>query len=253
MGINERKEIEHTGQKLDESLCRSKRMLRDYILCNPFEYFCTFTFDREKVNRGDYKECLRKLTKFLNNYRSRYAPNFRYCIVPEMHKDGSWHFHGVVSGIRLEDLFVPDTILKRYGDSLRRVPNTPGYVSWRNYEKSLGFFNLSKIKNQPACARYITKYITKDLQSVDLGRQVVLHSNNLQKPELVFDEDNVPCRFESQIESPFCLAAFLSEKETVGDLLPEYWDYPQSSYADEPIEDDALPFEPLKFSQLVFC
>ena len=31
--------------KLDNNLIRARTMVKDYILCNPFDYFCTFTFD----------------------------------------------------------------------------------------------------------------------------------------------------------------------------------------------------------------
>ena len=74
-----------------------------------------------------------------NNYRNRYSPDFRYIVIPEFHKNGAVHFHGMVRGIRLQDFEIPPTVMKRniLTDKLEMVPNTKGYVRWKNY--NLGF------------------------------------------------------------------------------------------------------------------
>lgn len=232
--------------KLDSSLSRSRRLIREYILCNSFDYFCTFTFDGSKVDRKDYVACRKKLTKWLNNFRTRKAPDFRYLIVPERHKDGGWHFHGCVRGLPSGCLYEPEKILKRFGDKLRLVPNTPHYMSWRDYEKSLGYFNLSRIKSVDRCAVYVTKYITKDVVDLALGSQVVLCSKDLNKPELVFDEDNIPRDFVPQYESQFIQMAYLPDHDTVGVILPDWFGCSVSSTVSDDVIVDACPFEPVQ-------
>ena len=242
----ERAPVEHSEVKLSESLRRSRRLVRDLALCNRFDLFATFTFDDALVNRGDFGECQRKLTNFFRNYRQRRASGFRYLAVPELHEDGkSWHYHALLRGIPASDFCVPETILKRVGDELKQVPNTRGYVRWKSYK--LGFFDCSVIRSRAACARYIAKYITKGLEAVAVGRQVVLHSKDLLKPELVFDEDNIPCGFDAQYESQYHREAFISEGQTVGDYLSQYWFVP----ADRVTEPEQ-PFFPeqLTLSQL---
>lgn len=246
-----REEWERSETRLDASLYRSRRIVRDLILCNYFDYFCTFTFNDSVVNRYDYKAVKQKLVKFFNNYRSRYSPSFRYLVVPERHQDGAWHFHGVVRGIRASDFIVPETILKREGEKLIEVPNTPKYVSWSKY--SLGHFNCSLIRSHAACARYVAKYITKDLDSMDLGKQIVLHSQGLEMPELVFDEDNFPCQFTAETSTEFCKLAFLGDDFTVGDFVPEWYGYSDSVTLDsDPLDCGDFEVIPLSIEQLKF-
>lgn len=240
-------DVKHHSCKLSQSFSRSRRIVRDYILCNGFTHFCTFTFSADKVDRYDFKACRSKLTKFFNNYRSRYSSDFRYLVVPERHNDNAWHFHGVVRGIRPNDLFVPQSVLKRFGDDLVLVPNTPHYASWIQYERSLGFFNISKICSIPACAVYVTKYIIKDLASLDLGSRVVLHSNDLNRPELVFDEDNIPRQFSPSFRSEFFEESWVDDRHTLGGLLP-CWFGNLVGCIDDGDDIESQIFEPVQLS-----
>lgn len=177
--------------RLDESLWRTKFLARELSMCNPWDYFCTFTFSPERVDRTDYKEVSHKLRVFFNNYRKRKSKDFRYMVVPESHTKDGIHFHGLVRGIRPQDLYVPDMILKRFdvndyesefSTELRWVPNTPGYLRWRDY--TLGFMDLSPVRDHFRCSSYILKYITKSMQRNDFlvkGDHILLHSQGLRK------------------------------------------------------------------------
>jgi hypothetical protein len=184
--VEERAEpVSHEG-RMDESLSRSRRNIRDTILCNRFDLFCTFTFDKEKVkDRTDYRDLKKKFSKFLNNFRNRYDPNFRYLYVPELHEDGAVHMHGVMSAPI--GLCSPLTIQYRdiYGN-LRTGKNTKGYMDWPHYSEKFGFFSCSWIRNYTGCAIYVSKYMTKDLAKwFERGDQIVMKSKGLKKPELV--------------------------------------------------------------------
>jgi hypothetical protein len=173
--------------RLDESLSRSRRLIQEYILCNKFSLFCTFTFDRNKVtDRKDYKAIKSKLSKFFNNFRSRYDSSFQYLIVPELHKDGSVHFHGVITAP--VGLCTPLMIPKRDNNGKRfLVPNTPHYMDWPHYSQRFGYFSCSWIRNYTGCAFYVSKYMTKDLaQWFSRNDQIVMHSKGLYRPELVY-------------------------------------------------------------------
>ena len=189
------KEIDKKNEedlKLKESLSRTKRNIVDLILCNPFEYFCTFTFNPDKIARYDYSVCQKKIRNFFNNFKSRYAPDFKYLIIPEFHEDGAIHFHGVCSGF-------PDGELKR---------NTYGYLDWERYRKSFGFFNCSKIRNYNACAFYVSKYVTKDLIAVGKNGSAYMCSLGLNRPKLIYDEDNIPVLFKPEFENEYCAVVY---------------------------------------------
>ena len=158
--------------KLDESLSRTKSIARELRFCNTWDYFVTLTISPDSADRYNWNECCKKISKFFNNFKSRYAPEFKYLLVPESHIDGAIHCHRLVKGIPDSCLFVPELIPKRFdydfidgrkvGGHIEWVPNTPGYLSWSNYK--LGWCSLERIRDQDRCSSYILKYITKAVQ-----------------------------------------------------------------------------------------
>ena len=147
---------------LHRIFARARRTIRDLILCNPFRFFCTFTFSDSKIDRYDYKACKKAITKFFDNFRTRYASHFIYILVPERHKDGAWHFHGLVAGIPAGEFYTPEfiTYRDRRSQELKVIRNTKGYMRWRRWP--YGHFDCSVIKDYEASATYVSKYITKD-------------------------------------------------------------------------------------------
>ena len=233
--------------KRDYNLIRARSMVQDILLCNEFDYFCTFTFDGGRVDRYDYLMCRKALTSFFAKYKERKSPDFKYLIVPEFHKDSAIHFHGMISGIRPEDFYIPDEIPKRFPDgSTRMVPNTKQYVRWRSY--TLGHFSCSVPFNHEKCAVYVSKYITKELVGMPLGRRMFMCSTNLKRPKLVFDADDVPLYFPPTWENQHIAVAY-SEK-TFG-AIDELW---EDSCADvrnpEQEVTEAECVEPLTWEQL---
>lgn len=221
--------VEHDN-RLDESLSRSRRIIQELILCNRFDLFCTFTFDKSKVrNREDYKAIKKQLVKFFNNYRNRYDADFRYLIVPELHKDGAVHFHGVITlpknaptdkGICCH-LKVP---YRSESGRLYMVPNTKGYMDWPAYSDKFGFFSCSWIRDYTRCAIYVSKYMTKDLASwFNKGDKIVMSSQGLNRPELVYmgENEGIP-DFDTSNgdkEFDFCCVAMREECDKEWDKL----------------------------------
>lgn len=239
--------------RMQESLSRTKRTVRDLIMCNKFDYFCTFTFDAGKVDRTNFSECRKRLTKLFDNYKQRYSPEFRYVVIPEFHADGAIHFHGVVRGIRMQDFTVPDLIPKRIGSELTMVPNTPGYVDWDYYSSRLGFFSCSQIRHQEHCALYITKYVTKDLVQLPKGARAVMSSSGLDRPELIYDEDYSPPRFKKiSFKGDYCEISYMNEDETIerGIIAPWWSDGDRATIVDDESETgiaaDNLTYEQLR-------
>lgn len=163
--------VEHE-ERLPQSLARTRRKVFEYAMCNDFEFFVTLTIDPTLHDRYDLTAYKKKLGIFVNNYKKRKAPNLQYLLIPEYHKDGAVHMHGLVRGI-------PDSEL---------VLNRNGYLDWPAYSRRFGYFSCSAIRNYEACARYVSKYITKDLadfERVARGKQLLLCSKGLQRPEVV--------------------------------------------------------------------
>ena len=247
--------------KLDESLCRSRRNIRDIILCNRFVYFCTFTFSDCKTDRSDLDALSKALRQFFNNFKKRYAPDFKYIIVPERHKNGTWHFHGLISGIPSSEFVCPETITWRDPETntLKRIRNTKGYLRWYRYSVKFGHFDVSVIKHYEACAAYVSKYITKQLADLAKSKHLYFCSQGLKKPDLVFDEDGVPFPFEqAEHEDEYCRISWATGEQLIGTMLPEWYD----EWASDVRDPEQLPagmtraqleqyiFEPLTGEQL---
>ncbi|MEA4912722.1 MAG: hypothetical protein VB092_08965 [Oscillospiraceae bacterium] len=215
---NEQKII--NALKLDEALSRARRYIVDIILSNEFEYFCTFTFKPDKVDRFDLNACFKMLSQYFHNYKTKFASDFKFLIVPEFHKDGAVHFHGCCSGFAAGDLIIPDKVLKRVGDEVQLVPNTKGYLRWLRYDKNMGIFNCSPIKNNNAAAFYIVKYITKNMKQIPKGTHLYSCSRGLNRPELVVDEDYLSLMAPVCYESDFVKIGYTRYDDYF--LLDEY-------------------------------
>lgn len=180
----DRKEHVSADCRLDNSFSRTRRLFSDYGLCNEFDLFVTITFDQKQYNSMDYDAVRSVLCKWFNNYRNRECKDFQYMLIPERHKSGAWHFHGLVTVPY--GLCTPLEIPKRVGKNVLQVPNTRHYLSWPAFSKKFGHFSASFIRDYAKAVRYITKYISKDFVGDDLrGRQLLLKSKGLRKPELI--------------------------------------------------------------------
>ena len=133
------------------SLSRTKTLVKDIVLCNNFELFCTFTFAPDKVDRFSLGACWHKMSVWLHHQadRSRAAgKRFDYLVIPEQHKNGAWHFHALISGY--VGSLVDSGKLTSYG---RKIYNLSSYRS--------GFSTAVPIDDKEKVSSYVTKYITK--------------------------------------------------------------------------------------------
>jgi len=165
---------------LERSLRRTKKKIKDYVLCNDFDLFCTFTFaeDRQNINRSK-----KRMANWLKNQRTD-SGKFRYLIVPEFHKDAaSLHFHALFGSYKGK---VVQSFNSNNGKSIiqngREVFELPSY--------SHGFTNVKKIDadavSRSKVAFYLQKYITKDMP-VFTNKNRYWTSHGLKKPIV---EDN---------------------------------------------------------------
>lgn len=140
------------GHSAYVSVNRSKNKIFYYSRSNDWSkgYFVTLTIDPKKYNSLDYKTSVDLVRKFLN-YLRNYDSSIYALIVPELHKSGCFHFHGLISG-NIKD------ILKYSGHTIK------GHMIY-NFVKgwTYGFSNVTKVSNTLAVEKYICKYTTKEL------------------------------------------------------------------------------------------
>lgn len=192
-----------------DSRHRSLTSVYDIICMNEkdFKYFVTLTIDPDKVNSKGPQEVIPLLRSFLKNMTSRYG--LKYLLVPEHHKSGAIHLHGLFSDNI--DLVDSDTrkakgyekpmkieTLKRKGinvDECQIVYNLPQWKhGWSTAYEIYGDVN--------GVSAYVTKYITKDLAKI-FGN-FYYAGGNIERnvPQVLTDTDYQTAEYDNEVVVP---------------------------------------------------
>lgn len=167
-------------EDFERSLRRTKKSVRDYAICNPFNVFATFTMRSE---RTDVDKSKQRMSDWFHNQRNRKG-KFGYLVVPEFHKDGkALHFHCLLMNYAGEltpaiNANTGQPVIKRG----RPRYNIPSYT--------LGFSDAAIIGNTPEdnqkLGHYISKYITKDMPRF-FNKNRFWCSHGLDKPVIEYN------------------------------------------------------------------
>ena len=120
------------------------------------------------------------------NIKRLYVKDLKYIIVPERHKDGAYHFHGLIADIGEMEMV----------DSGKKLKN--GNIIYNIAGYNLGFTTVTKVFNSGASARYLSKYITKDLSMHIKNKKKYWASRNLELP--VIDETLLTTKQQENIK-----------------------------------------------------
>ena len=170
-------------EQLDEYTKKYLKNVRSNIIdlalnFSNWEYFITLTFSDKEIGEYTHEKAIEKLKKWINNQKHQ-NKDFTYFLVPEFHKSGRLHFHGLIANVpkwKFEKARNPKN------GRLIKVNNVQIY-NLVNYK--LGFTTISKIQNQEKVSNYISKYATKELITLK-NKKRYWYSRNLDKPKLEF-------------------------------------------------------------------
>lgn len=180
-------EIQHNEEKLDNNFARAKSMVKQYGLCNPWDWFATFTLDPEKYNRYNLDEFQSDLMQWIRDERKRYkrlygddVERLSVLLVVENHLDGAWHMHGFVYGLPADEIsdFIPGVHPQKLIDK--------GFKNWKRYGDKFGFCSLGRVGDTYSAVLYALKYINKSVGALSdmLGQHLYFHSRPLNKAKL---------------------------------------------------------------------
>lgn len=202
------KHVAVNTEKLDNNISRARNKIFEYAYCNSWDYFVTLTIDSKKYDRSDLKTYYKDFSHFLRNYRAKYETDIQYLFIPELHSDGvSWHMHGFIKGL-------PATALST---------NINGYLDWFDYRKKFGYISIDRIHNSEACAKYITKYVSKNLSDCvkEINAKMYYCSRGLQKAEEI-KRGFLNCELKNpDFENDYCKIKWVSDIKE----LPELTDF----------------------------
>lgn len=221
-------EEKYKSESLRVSYIRTINNIYDIVRCNKWEWFFTFTFDPAKVkSRYDYEELSKIMTQWLANIRRRKCPDMMYFVVPELHKDGAWHFHGLFG--RCEGLTMADSGHK--DDKGRVIYNITDY--------KLGFTTATAVESSEKACNYLVKYITKELCACTPNMRRYWASRNCARPEeefLILEGDYLEklqklmpgSDFYKSVENEFQKVTYFEYKELPEKVVKEFYNCSQN-------------------------
>lgn len=244
--VRTREEQQVNENKLSNNFSRARSMVLQYALCNPWDWFFTGTLDKLKYDRyNGLDKFMKDLSQFVRDKRKKYDAKFQVLLIPEHHKDGAWHVHGLIHGL-------PVDVLRPFRPPEPQDLIDKGFLNWEDYMNKFGWCSLAPIRQPVATAYYVTKYISKDLsqRAGDLGKHLYFHSRPLRKAEAVSDV----YAYEPQLDAyctheyDFCKVGMV---EGANWWFPFQWDYSevrnvQPLYPEPPtpVKDPLQDFDP---------
>lgn len=172
---DERTKEERKAESIRTSVSRSVRAVRELAACNPWQFFVTITLSPaiwpNRYTPDGLQDVIKALSKRWNRKHkngSSYCPNFKYLLIPEMHKDGAIHLHGFVTSMPVNEC-IPYTMADVNGsknlplkicDKVRAgelVYHSP------TLEKLFGYNTFEPIGDLDKASNYVVKYVSKEI------------------------------------------------------------------------------------------
>lgn len=179
------------GGRLAASISRTKSRIYELAACNEWDWFFTGTLNPEWCDVNNLRLFRARLSQAIRDFRKSSGCAVRYLLIPEQHKSGAWHMHGLFGGLP------PEMLRKLSADEhlpyrlLERIKAHDDVYTWDYYSKRFGYTTLTPMRNAAATAAYVTKYITKDLLSntLDSKSHSYYASIGLKGAEIIAEGD----------------------------------------------------------------
>lgn len=171
---------ENKEESIRKSIQRARDKIFGYILANEWTYWATQTFSADVLDRYNLDEIVRKYNRRLLYLKKKYD-GLKWLIVPEQHKDGAYHLHMFCYGIPQDRVkYSGYTYFNKEKQISRKVYNWIDTVDFgfNDYIYIGDCDPLERLK----MAKYVTKYITKDLAEKRFNKKMYWVSKGLKLP-----------------------------------------------------------------------
>lgn len=220
--VYDRIEEKNRLESLRVSYIRTVNNIYDIARCNKWDWFFTFTFAPDKVtDRYDYAELSKVMSQWLKHVKQRRCPYMVYLVVPEQHKDGAWHFHGLFQNC--DGLTMTDSGHKDH----------KGRTIFNISDFKLGFTTATQVEDTDRACSYLVKYITKEMCAATPNMRRYWASKNCKRPDEVFailegdymeklQKLMVGSTHFKSVENEFQKVTYFEYKELSEDIVKEF-------------------------------
>lgn len=173
--------------KLQNNLTRARTTIYELALCNDWEWFITITLNAQRYDRYNLPEFRKDFSRFIRTYGKKNGLDVKYLVIPEKHVKGGWHMHGFLKGIPPDNLR-HFTLYEKLPFYLRKkLEQGSAIYDWTEYRERFGFCDIEPVRNLQAASAYVTKYITKSLDSSvkNLGGHLYYASQGLNRATVI--------------------------------------------------------------------
>ena len=150
------------------SLSRTRRMIKEYAACNMWEHFVTVTLSPEIwENRFNIESVQKSVSSMARTLRTE-SKRFKYLFIPEQHKNGAIHMHGLVMGLPESEL-IPYTMTDVNGPNklpkyiVSAVKDGKPLYHCKMWDDIYGYNVVEPIRDLDRAASYISKYVGKSI------------------------------------------------------------------------------------------
>ena len=190
--------VEEFKERMAQSLSRTKSRIFELAASNPWDWFFTGTLNGEWHDRANLEEFRKKLSQYIRDCRKKYGTPCAFLLIPEQHKNGCWHVHGLLGGFP-ETAFRPFSLQEKLPQRIRKLLLAGEDVrDWSGYSSRFGFTTVTPVKRRQRVSSYITKYITKDCYktAISNGGHMFYASQGLRSKTLAFEGKQLPQGFD---------------------------------------------------------
>lgn len=186
---------------INASLRRTKISMNMLLEMNDFDWFCTLTFDKSKIDRTNDQEVFNVYKKYIDNIKTQF-PRLRYMCIPERHEDNCIHFHLLIGGVTVKQLglvnsgkvccswakFKNKICSLEYFEKTKHeheLTETDGLPVYNITTFAYGYTTATRIVSRVRCNTYVKKYVEKALGSTEIFKKRFYYSSNLNVPNIV--------------------------------------------------------------------
>lgn len=192
--VSEFDPVEKFEGRLSQSISRTKSRIFELAGCNPWQWFFTGTLNPELHDSANLEGFRKRLSQYIRDCRKKYGTPCSFLLIPEQHKSGAWHVHGLLGGFP-DNAFRPFSLEEKLPQKIRKkLLKGEDIRDWSGYSERFGFTTVSPIRSHERCTSYITKYVTKDCvkTAISNGGHMFYASQGLKGKTLAFEGKQLP-------------------------------------------------------------